>query len=156
MFHTVSSIFNMPFCPFSYAMLPENDRSPHFLFCTVTLLNTPGTPIQLSWGRRGLSAQSGYLCQLTVYLMQQTLIATSERSFIRYCAALRILPSLAGSFREKTVQQRAVRTWWLHCNNNSSTARLTAEQPHLLCWAANAKSCYSESTRLEESPHSID
>lgn len=77
-----------------------------FFCCAVTPQKHPSSSVPLC---SSFSTKSWYICQLTIYLMQQTLIATSERFFIRYCAAVQILPSLARSFREKMVQQRVVR-----------------------------------------------
>lgn len=94
------------------------------------------TSVPRSWGLLRLLAKSWYPRKLTTYLMQHTLIATSERFFIRYCAAPQRVPSLARNSREKTLQQScrgsATARDGLRCNNNSSTAHLTSEHPHLL------------------------
>lgn len=92
-------------CPWIVEMCSCKQVS--FIFCIVTLLNVPimHTSVPHSWGLLRLLAKSWYPCKLTTYLMQHTLIATSERFFIRYCAALQSVPSLAQSFREKTLQQ---------------------------------------------------
>lgn len=99
----VLSLFNrmLPTTPFHSLstvrpwLSETNYREQVSLFCCiVSLPSVPETPVQLcptELRSSRLSAKSWYPLKLPTYLMWQTLIATSERFFIRYCTVLQNL-----------------------------------------------------------------
>lgn len=115
--------------------------SSHIFFCIVppffctyvpfyymTVVHVRG-PLRF-WEKENISTQESLL---STYLMQQALIDTSERFFIRYCgcAAQRPLPPWKFSWEDAATELlgQSRHTWWLRCNNNSPTAHLTSEIP---------------------------